>query len=252
MSHINVRSAKKPEKARSSQSLSYIWPTVALILVVLVFTLAELGEANTQSQEDNAAHWSEIYNNGFETSTLGVEAEGLFILDGDFRVSEIQGNHVLRLPGKPTGEFGILFGPRRSENSMVGVRTYSESAGRRMPTFGVGLSGRSGIRLLVKPAARKIQILSGRRILAQASYRWSSGVWISISLKVVRRSESAWEVSGKAWETNNSEIRETAVLAMITEKPTVGRASLWGIPNSGKPILFDDLLIYSINPVVRF
>ena len=194
---------------------------------------------------DSALDWRVVYQNDFHGLDMSVEPQGIFVLSGEFHTVRIEGNEVLRLPGDPLGEYGILFGPRSARRVSVKLRTLARPAGRRMPTFGVGLFGRSGTRLYLKPAARSIQIIRNGIILATVPFHWKPGSWTWCSMRATQNSRGEWKLEGRVWYDGEAEPADPAISVPASRPPRAGRASLWGIPYSGTPIDFDDLEVRS-------
>jgi len=193
----------------------------------------------------SADEWVEIYSRDFEKDAVGEEPDGVFVLDGEFSVAEIDNGKVLLLPGEPVGEFGLLFGPRRQTGLEVMARIRSEASGRQQPAFGLGLNSRSGYRLLVVPAARQVQLWRGEELEAAAEYRWTSGAWVAVRLRCWSRGE-ALHVAGKVWPGQAPEPEEWTLETVSVDFPSAGKASVWGKPYSGKPIFFDDLRLRAL------
>jgi len=61
-------------------------------------------------------------------------------------------------------------------------------------------------------------------------------------------SAGKWFIEGRAWADGSPEPNEWSISFEVSETPPVGKASLWGAPYSGKPILFDDLSVISLSP----
>ena len=55
-------------------------------------------------------------------------------------------------------------------------------------------------------------------------------------------------IEGRAWPNGISEPNEWSISFEASEAPPAGKASIWGAPYSGKPILFDDLNVISFRP----
>jgi hypothetical protein len=187
-----------------------------------------------------------LFKTDFESANADSVPEELMILAGQFSVNEIGGNKALELPGTPLEDFGALFGPAESEGVAVRARARSESTKRLAPRFGVGLSGVAGYRLLVSPGQNALQLLKDQQIVASAPFEWKTGTWTSLHLQVRKISEGKWIVEGRAWADETPEPKDWSISFEISEAPPAGKASIWGAPYSGKPILFDDLSIISL------
>jgi hypothetical protein len=189
-----------------------------------------------------------LFEINFESANADSVPEELMILAGQFSVKEIGGNKVLELPGNPLEDFGALFGPAESDGVGVRARIRSESTGRLAPRFGVGLSGVGGYKLLVAPGQNGLQLLKDQQVVASAPFEWKSAVWTSLHLQIRKISEGKWIIEGRAWAEGASEPKDWSISLEVSEAPSAGKASIWGAPYSGKPILFDDLSVISLRP----
>jgi hypothetical protein len=190
-----------------------------------------------------------LFESDFELADVDSVPEELMVLAGGFSVKEFGGNKALELPGNPLEDFGALFGPAESDGIAVRARVYSESSKRLAPRFGVGLNGIGGYRLLVLPGQNLLQLLKDQEALASAPFEWKSGTWTSFHLQIRKVSESRWILEGRAWAEGTPEPKNWSISFDISETPPVGKASIWGAPYSGKPILFDDLSVISLGSV---
>lgn len=210
----------------------------SLILTLLI--------SGAEAQE-SATKTAVLYENHFTDAPSGKPSKEFLILDGKFVVSEVDGNKVLELPGEPLETFGILFGPNQKEGLCVTARIQSESKRRTFPSFGIGLNGVSGPRLLVEPAKKAIEIHRGTEEKVTAKYDWKSGTWTQLRLQIVKIAEGKWRVMAKVWPEGETEPAEWLVYDDEKEPPN-GRPSVWGTPYSGKRILFDDLVVTPAQP----
>ncbi len=197
--------------------------------------------------QEAATQTAVLYKNHFTGTPLGKPPKEFLILQGKFVISEVEGNQVLELPGEPLETYGVLFGPNQKEGLCVTARIQSESVKRLYPSFGVGLNGVSGPRLLVSPAKKNIEILRGNEVKTSSPYEWKSGSWTQLRLQIKKTSENKWRVMGKVWPGGGQEPGEWMVYDDEKEPPN-GRPSVWGIPLSGKRILFDDLVVTAAQP----
>ena len=189
-----------------------------------------------------------LFQSDFESANADSVPEELMILSGQFSVKEGGGNKALELPGTPLEDFGALFGPAESDGVAVRARVRSESTKRLAPRFGVGLGGVAGYRLLVAPGQNALQLLKDQQVVALAPFEWEPGTWTSLHLQVRKMSESKWIIEGRAWADGTPEPTDWPISFEVSEAPPAGKASIWGAPYSGKPILFDDLSVISLQP----
>ena len=211
--------------------------TVFIIAAIVALT------GGVQTPDDKV-----LFKSDFESANADSLPEELMVLAGEFSVKDIGGNKTLELPGNPLEDFGALFGPAESDGIAVRARVYSESSKRLAPRFGVGLSGVSGYRLLVVPRQNRLQLLKDQEALASAPFEWKSGTWTSLHLQIRKVSDGKWIIEGR---DGRRELLSQAIRPYplkLPEAPPAGKASIWGAPYSGKPILFDDLSVISLQP----
>jgi hypothetical protein len=189
-----------------------------------------------------------LFASDFELANVDSVPEELMVLAGGFSVKEFGGNKALELPGNPLEDFGALFGPGESAGIAVRARVYSESSKRLAPRFGVGLNGVAGYRLLVAPGQNRLQLLKDQQAVASAPFEWNSSTWTSLHLQIRKVSEGKWIIEGRAWADGTPEPKDWSISFEVSETPPAGKASIWGAPYSGKPILFDDLSVISLQP----
>jgi hypothetical protein len=183
------------------------------------------------------------YQNDFEKAEVGSVPEEIMVLDGNFAVKEESGNKFLELPGAPLDTFGVLFGPNMKESAAVSARVFGTASGRKFPAFDVGLNGVGGYKLRVSPARRLLELYRGDAIKTSVPLKWESGKWTHLKLQVLKSGEKHWKIEGKCWQEGAREPAEPTLLFTDTEPPLSGRASVTGLPYSGTPIRFDDLLV---------
>ena len=210
-------------------------------IFIIAAIVAVTGSADTPNDKI-------LFKSDFESANVGSLPEELMVLAGEFSVSDVGGNKALELPGNPLEDFGALFGPAESDGIAVRARVFSESSKRLAPRFGVGLDGVAGYRLLVAPGQNRLQLLKDQEAVASAPLEWKSGTWTWLHLQIREVSAGKWIVEGRAWPDGTPEPNAWSISFEVSEAPPAGKASIWGAPYSGKPILFDDLSVISLNP----
>ncbi|MBM3839877.1 MAG: hypothetical protein FJ398_18270 [Verrucomicrobia bacterium] len=186
-----------------------------------------------------------LYQNDLEKCAVGSVSEEFLVLDGAFKVQEEGGNKFLELPGAPLDTFGVLFGPTEQDGIAVAARVFGTGKGRRYPAFGVGLNGVGGFKLQVSPGKKAVEILRGDALKQSIPYEWPSGQWVHLRLDLRKSKGGGWTVSGKVWGAGQREPAAPTISIEDKEEPLAGRASIWGMPYSGTPIRFDDLVVLS-------
>ena len=187
-----------------------------------------------------------LYQNNFEQLPLGKLPEEFMVLAGEFAVQAEGGNKFVELPGAPLDTFSLLFGPAVGADTAVAARIFGTGKGRRFPTFGVGLGGASGWRLVVAPGKQAIELWRDEDLKASAPFVWKSGSWTALRLQIRKTGDAAWKVAGKAWESGGAEPSAWGISFDATEAPLTGRASVTGSPFAGTPIRFDDLVVSAV------
>jgi hypothetical protein len=182
-----------------------------------------------------------LYRTDFEGAEVGAVPADLFVVDGQFAVKAIDGNKVLELAGQPLRDFAVLFGPRACEGVEASASVRGEASGRRMPSFGVGLGGVRGYKVMVTPAKRQVELVYGRETVAAGPYKWASGDWTRVRLRITAPAAGQWLIQAKAWPRATPEPDGWNVAYTANTQPSTGRAAAWGTPYSGKPIQYDDL-----------
>jgi hypothetical protein len=187
-----------------------------------------------------------LYQNNFQQEKLDQAPGNVMVLSGEFTVKQEGDNKFLELPGAPLETFSTLFGPTENENIAASARIFGTAKGRRSPTFGIGLNGVSGYVLRVAPQKKELELVKDEQVLASATFEWKSGVWTHFRLQIRKVKDDEWKVEGKAWMEGSEEPKNWAIAFDLKEKPTPGRASIWGAPYTGTPIRFDDLMVMSV------
>jgi len=185
------------------------------------------------------------YRPDFSAAEVGKVPADMQVLSGAFKVAEAGRDKFLELPGEPLDAFGLLFGPAGPPEVDVRARVWSESSGRRFPEFGVGGGDVGGYRLLLLPAQHRLELRKGDEAVTSVEppQRWQSGAWAWVRLKISKRTEGRWTIEGKTWPDGAAEPAQWPLAHDVTEAPPQGRASVWGVPFSGRPIRFDDLTV---------
>jgi hypothetical protein len=204
------------------------------LILVAGFGLVAAGSAQTNQP---------LYENNFEKAAVGSLPEEFLVLDGGFVVQEEAGNKFLELPGAPLETFGVLFGPTENENTVVSARVFGTGKGRRFPTFALGLGGQGGYRVQVAPAKKSIELYKGDTVKTSIPYEWEASQWTQLKIQIRKAAPAEWKIEAKVWPHGTKEPESWTLIAEEKQKPSNGRASIWGSPYAGTPIRFDDLLV---------
>lgn len=188
-----------------------------------------------------------IYTQDFEKAEVDKVPDGMLVLDGGFAVKQAGAGKVLELPGDPLDTFGVLFGPTEKDGLCVQARILGTGKGRRYPVLAVGLSGVGGYKLQVSPAKKMLELYKGEEVKSSAPFDWQSGKWAQFKFQVRKVPAGGWEVVGKVWVDGTPEPAGWQIFYAETVEPSSGRPSIWGLPYSGTPIQFDDLVVTPAN-----
>lgn len=188
-----------------------------------------------------------LYENNLEKAEVGKLPDEFMVQEGNFAVKDLGTNKVLELPGAPLETFGLFFGTAESSDVFVSAKIFGTSKGRRFPTFGVGLNGPSGYRLMIAPAKKTLELYRNDEFQTSVPCEWKSGEWLNFKLQVRKNKEaSEWQVEGKVWDAGAKEPAAWCVTFVEKTEPIAGRASACGSPLSGTPIWFDDFSVARI------
>ncbi len=187
-----------------------------------------------------------LFEENFDKVQGEAVPESFTVLDGQFAVQGEGKERSLVLPGAPLESFGFLFGPAAVSGREVRARIQGTRTGRKFPTFAAGLNGVNGYKVRVSPAKNAVEIVAGdaQEVKASVPFAWKSGEWTSLRLRVTPATQGV-RVEAKAWQ-GSSEPAGWTLAFDAPEAPPSGMAGAWGMPYSGTPIRFDDLVVADV------
>ncbi len=162
-------------------------------------------------------------------------------LNGEFTLVPDGTGKAMALTPTPLDTDNCLFGPPSKDAIAARARIRGSAKGHQSPTFGIGVNGVSGFILRLATAKKQVELVRDEEVLASKPYTWKSDTWTRFLLQVHPASPTSWVVEGKVWPDGEAEPAEWLVTTTSEKAPSPGRASLWGVPYGGKPILFDNL-----------
>ena len=192
--------------------------------------------------------WNLEYSEDFSNIEIGEEPENIFILDGEYTVQKGQsGQKILRLPGAPMGDFGLLFGPREKEKNLeLSFSFFTSKKGRRMPSIAASIGGIRGYRLRLSPAAKKIVLFKDDTVLKEIPFLWKGDQWWNVRFQAIAaNSKQSTTLQFNVWPRQEKEPEDWQLSEEFTLEYTGGKCALWGFPYSSTPICFDDIKIRS-------
>lgn len=214
-------------------------------------TLGGVGGGLTTSPVlgEEKSEGSVLFEADFSDAKVGMVPDGFLVLQGLFAVveSDEETNKYLELPGAPLETFGVLFGPSKPHGVELQARIRATRDGRKFPVFMAGLNGNNGYKIRVLPGRNGLQLTRGEEVLESGSFRWQSGEWAELRLRVIAESEGV-RVLAKVWQ-GEEEPTEWTIQASDSKPMPSGKAGVWGLPFSGTPLQFDDLRIVEVEPV---
>ena len=222
----------------TSRSINRLPDMIKLLVRLATITLAAAGFTFGGSTAPKP-----IYENDFQSVEIGKEPEGFLILAGAFAVRAENRNRFLELPGTPLEDFGALFGEATMTGSRVEASVQSWPRRRLSPTFGVGLYGLGGFRLLLSGNKGKLELWRRDEVVASANHRWQKEGWTRLILAAVPQQDGSWRIRGKSWDAGGEEPADWMIDYFTETAPPQGKPSIWGQPFSGFPIRFDDLTV---------
>jgi hypothetical protein len=179
----------------------------------------------------------------FEKLPAGPPPDSLMVIEGSWGVVEEAGNKVLELHAEPVVDAALLIGPSLKEGASVRAKAKAAKTRRAFPRFGVGLYGVSGVKLRVVPAQKKIELVQGEEVIAEAAFdSWTEGAWWLVELKVLPAGES-WRAEARVWADGADAPAAASLEKVLASAPGQGRASVLGSPYANKPVQFDDVLV---------
>ncbi|MEM8955071.1 MAG: hypothetical protein AAGD22_13045 [Verrucomicrobiota bacterium] len=172
---------------------------------------------------------------------LGSEPESVFVIEGDFKVSEVDGERVIEMGTEPVEECMMLFGETLRGSASIRGKVKAGKKGRSYPTFGVGLYGVSGYRLRVVPVRDEIEIVEGDDVVASGRFDWSGQGWTWLELSIQLEEDGGWVVEGRAWEEGFQPPDEALARHEFDAERVMGKAGILGTPYTGLPTYFGEL-----------
>lgn len=182
----------------------------------------------------------------FEEWEAGPVPEALMVIEGEWGVvAESPKNKVLELRAEPVVDGIVLVGPSLKESGAVRAHIRGAKSRRAFPRLGVGLFGVSGIKARVVPAQKKVELLVGDEVVAEAAFDgWTEDAWWVVELKVVETGGS-WSAEARVWKAGSDAPAKPTLRRALDASPGQGRASLLGSPYANKPIHFDEVRVGS-------
>ncbi|MFN0125526.1 MAG: hypothetical protein ACKV19_02440 [Verrucomicrobiales bacterium] len=182
----------------------------------------------------------------FEKWESGPVPEALMVIEGEWAVvAETPQNKVLELRAEPVVDGIVLVGPSLKESAAVRAHIKGAKSRRAFPRLGVGLFGVSGIKARVVPAQRKVELLVGDDVVAEAAFdSWTEDAWWVVELKVVE-TRGSWSAEARVWKAGGQAPATPTIRTSLDSAPGQGRASLLGSPYANKPIHFDEVRVGS-------
>lgn len=193
-----------------------------------------------------SARAGDLFLEDFSRAKLGSAPSGLLVLGGEFSVKQAGKERFLELAGKPLDLHAVMFGPARKDGVAVKARVFGLRKGRRsFPAFGVGLNGVSGYRLMVSPAKEQLELFKGDDIVKAVPFAWKPDRWTRVRLQC-QSAGDVWTLAARVWPDGGKEPAGWSLSWKEKEPPLAGRATIWGAPYAGTPILFDDLKVIKL------
>jgi hypothetical protein len=180
----------------------------------------------------------------FETWPEGdPPADQLMVVEGDFTIKTLSGNKIMEVGSSTVAEANALLGPAASGSASIETRVFATKAGRSYPSFGIGVHGQTGYRLMMAPAANELRLTKGGQVVKTVPFVWKSETWLRLKLEVKKGVTGIWTITAKAWPSDAAQPLEPSIELTDAKISGLGRASLWATPFSGTPIDFDDVRV---------
>ncbi|MEM7146154.1 MAG: hypothetical protein AAF591_13530 [Verrucomicrobiota bacterium] len=171
----------------------------------------------------------------------GAEPPGVFVIEGSFKVSELDGERVVEMGTEPAEECMMLFGDTLRGGATVRAKIKAGKKGRSYPSFGVGLYGVSGYRLRVAPSRKALEIVDGDEAVASREYAWGGDGWTWVELGVASPEAGRWVVEGRSWDEDSERPEEAMVRFEFEDDRVMGKAAILATPYTGMPTYFGEL-----------
>jgi hypothetical protein len=179
----------------------------------------------------------------FDALPAGPPPDALMVIEGGWGIVEEAGGKVLELQSEPVVDAAILVGPSLKEGAAILAKIRAAKSRRAHPRMGVGLYGVSGVKLRLVPAQKKIELLAGEDVVAEAPFdAWTENAWWQVELKVAAAGD-AWTAEVRVWPDGTPAPAAATLRKTLDAAPGQGRASLIGSPYANKPVHFDEVTV---------
>lgn len=223
---VTVCHASSPRNPACMKCCAF--PSVAVAIALVGAALAQDADPATEN---------------FEKLPAGPPPDAFMVIDGGWGIVEEAGNKVLELQAEPVVDAAILIGPSLQAGASIRAKIKAAKSRRAHPRMGVGLYGVSGVKLRLVPAQKKIEMLVGEEIVADAPFdTWTENVWWLVELKVSGTGD-AWTADARVWVEGTAPPTAATVIHSLPTAPGQGRASLVGSPYANKPVHFDEVIV---------
>lgn len=165
------------------------------------------------------------------------------VIEGGWGIVEEAGNKVLELQAEPVVEAAILVGPSIKDGGTIRAKIKAAKSRRAFPSLGVGLYGISGVKVRLVPAQKKIELIEGEAVVAEAAFEtWTENTWWQVELTVTADGDT-WTAEARVWPDGSPVPGPATLSKRLPAAPGQGRASLIGSPFANKPVHFDEVKV---------
>jgi len=213
----------------------------SLLMWFAYYIFTEIRLEGTEDLSD----WEIIYQQDFEDIELGKLPADFFVMDGNFSVQQRDGKRCLVLPGRPVGDYGLLFGPRLTNHfTELKLSFFATSQGRRFPSLEMGIGGIRGVRLRIDGALARARINWRDLTENQTSVKWDSVKWNFLILRIEQDSHNfITDCLFKLWSKDSHQPQNWSSASFASVQSLKGKCALWGYPYAGTEMLWDTIKI---------
>jgi hypothetical protein len=204
---------------------------IFLLCSIKTMTYAELIE---QVQAYDFEQWTSVTHEPAQAK----------IIEGSFTLStpahpQAQGK-ALEVTPTPLATAQLQLGPSARGNASITATILSTKAARSYPQYGVTLYGNSGLKAILNPAKKQLELWKAEELLQTTPLSWQDQQWYQLTLRASLKPDHTFQIDVVLTTTAPSTTPLT-LTHQLAKLSTQGKAGLIAIPYSGTPIYFDQV-----------
>jgi hypothetical protein len=204
---------------------------VGLFFSIKTISYAELIE---QVQTFDFEQWTNVAHEPAQAKVI----EGSFTLNIPTH-PQAQGK-ALEVTPTPLAAAQLQLGPSARGNASITASILSSKAARSYPQYGITLYGNSGLKAILNPAKKQLELWKADELLKTTPLSWQDQQWYRLNLRASIKPDQSFQID-VVLTTTGPTATSISITHHLPKLSTQGKAGLIAIPYSGTPIYFDQV-----------